>query len=74
MLPESMTHPKPSTMVAAILAVVVLVLLVIPAVVSLSNGDGAICFADSACPLSAVNPCVRKPTFAVVGRRAVAIR
>jgi hypothetical protein len=69
-----MANPKPSTVVAAILAGVVLVLIVIPAVVSLSNGNGAICFADSACPLSAVNPCVRKPTFAVVGRCAVAIR
>jgi hypothetical protein len=70
-----MTNPKPaSTAVALALGAVVLVLLVIPAAVSLSNGDGSICFADSACPLSAVNPCVRKPTFALVGRCAVAIR
>ncbi len=69
-----MSNPKPSTLVAAILGMVILVLLIIPAVVSLSNGNGAICFADSACPLSAVNPCVRKPTFAVVGRCAAAIR
>jgi hypothetical protein len=69
-----MSNPKPSTVVAAILTGVILVLVVLPAVVSLSNGNGAICFADSACPLSAVNPCVRKPTFAVVGRCAVAIR
>jgi hypothetical protein len=70
-----MTNPKPASTAAAFaLVAVVLVLLVIPAAVSLSNGDGAICFADSTCPLSAVNPCVRKPTFAVVGRCAVAIR
>jgi hypothetical protein len=70
-----MTTPKPATTVAAIaLGAVILVLVVIPAAVSLSNGNGAICFADAACPLSAVNPCVRKPAFAVVGRCAVAIR
>jgi hypothetical protein len=69
-----MSNRKPSTLAAAILGVVVLLLIAIPAAVSLSNGDGAICFADSACPLSAVNPCVRKPAFAVVGRCAVAIR
>jgi hypothetical protein len=67
-----MSSPKPR--VAAILGTLVVVLVIIPAIVSLSNGDGAICFADSACPLSAVNPCVRKPSFAVVGRCAVAIR
>jgi hypothetical protein len=59
---------------ALALGAVILLLLVTPAAVSLSNGDGAICFADAACPLSAVNPCVRKPTFAVVGRCAIAIR
>jgi hypothetical protein len=70
-----MTNPKPASTAAAFaFGAVVLVLIIIPAAVSLSNGDGAICFADSACPLSAVNPCVRKPTFAVVGRCAVAIR
>jgi hypothetical protein len=70
-----MTNPKPrGRVVTAILGAVFVLLFVIPAAVSLSNGDGAICFADSACPLSAVNPCVRRPTFAVVGRCAVAIR
>ena len=68
------TLKKPSTVVAAILGALVVLLIIIPAAVSLSNSDGAICFADSACPLSAVNPCVRKPTFAVVGRCTVAIR
>ena len=60
--------------VAPILGAVIVMLVVVPTMVSLSNGDGAICFADSACPLSAVNPCVRRPTFAPVGRCAVAIR
>jgi hypothetical protein len=70
-----MSHPKPrSAKVVFILGAVFVLLFLIPAAVSLSSGDGAICFADSACPLSAVNPCVRKPTFAVVGRCAVAIR
>ena len=59
---------------AAIVGVGIVLLIVVPAVVSLSHGDGAICFADSACPLSAINPCLRKPTFAVVGRCAVSIR
>jgi len=60
--------------VAAILAALLVLLVVVPAAISLANGDGAICFADSACPLSAINPCVRKPAFAVVGRCAIAIR
>jgi hypothetical protein len=47
---------------------------VVPATVSLASGEGAICFSDSACPLAAVNPCRRKPSFAVVGRCAVAIK
>jgi hypothetical protein len=68
-------NPKPrGSVVTAILGAVFVLLFVIPAAISLSSGDGAICFADSACPLSAVNPCVRRPTFAVVGRCAVAIR
>lgn len=70
-----MTNPKPrGALVAAILGTLVVVLVGIPAVVSLASGDGAVCFADSACPLSAVNPCMRKPSFAVVGRCAVAIK
>jgi hypothetical protein len=59
---------------AAILGVLLVLLVVVPAVISLASGDGAICVADSACPLSALNPCVRRPSFAVVGRCAVAIR
>ena len=59
---------------AAILGAVLVLLVVVPAVISLARGDGAICFAASACPLSAVNPCVRNPSFAVVGRCAIAIR
>jgi hypothetical protein len=70
-----MSNPKPrSAKVVAVLGAMVVLLIIIPTIVSLSNGDGAICLADSACPLSAVNPCVRKPTFALVGRCVVAIR
>jgi hypothetical protein len=58
----------------AIAALIIVVLVIVPALVSLASGDGAICFSDSACPLSAVNPCVRKPSFAVVGRCEVAIK
>jgi hypothetical protein len=61
-------------LVATILGAVLVLFLAVPAVVSLASGDGAICFADSACPLSAVNPCLRKPSFAVVGRCAAAIK
>jgi hypothetical protein len=49
-------------------------LVVVPAGVSLANGNGAVCFSDSTCPLSALNPCVRTPPFAVVGRCAVDIK
>ena len=65
--------PKPRRAVAWLLGAAFLLLFVVPAAISLSSGDGAVCFADSACPLSAVNPCVRKPSFAVVGRCEVAI-
>ena len=63
-----------SHLVTTIPVAVVVLLIVVPALLSVASGDGAICFADTACPLSAVNPCVRKPTFAVVGRCAFAIR
>jgi len=56
-----------------VLAALFVLLVVVPAVISLASGDGALCFADSACPLSVVNPCVRKPAFAVVGRCAISI-
>jgi len=70
-----MTNAKPRrSVVAAIVGAVLVLLVVVPAGVSLANGDGAICFTASACPLSAINPCVRKPSFAVVGRCALAIR
>lgn len=42
----------------------------IPAAVSLSRGDGTVCIAASACGLSAINPCLRHPSFAVIGRCA----
>jgi hypothetical protein len=62
-------------LVVAILGALLGLFVVVPAVVSLARGgDGAVCFADSACPLSAINPCVRHPLFAVVGRCAFVIR
>jgi hypothetical protein len=70
-----MSNAKPREVPAvAILGAVIVLLVVVPAVISLASGDGAICFAASACPLSAVNPCLRKPPFVLVGRCAVAIR
>ena len=57
-----------------ILGVLFVLLVVVPAGISLASGDGPICLSASACPLSAVNPCVRKPSFAVVGRCAINIR
>ena len=70
-----MTNPKPrSALVATILGALLVLFVVVPALVSLASGDGAVCFADSACPLSALNPCLRRPPFAVIGRCAVAIK
>jgi hypothetical protein len=70
-----MTNAEPRRgLVAAILGILFALLVVVPVVISLASGDGAICVTASACPLSAVNPCVRHPPFAVVGRCAVAIK
>jgi hypothetical protein len=70
-----MTNPKPRGIFGALIVVALFVLLiVVPAVISLASADGAMCFTDSACPLSAVNPCLRRPSFAVVGRCAVDIK
>lgn len=70
-----MTNAKPrGALVAGIFGGLFVLLVVVPCAVSLANGDGAICFTHSTCPLSAVNPCVRQPSFAVVGRCAVAIK
>jgi cation transport regulator len=56
---------------AVSVAVALVVLLVgVPAVMSLSRGDGTVCVAASGCGLSAINPCTRHPAFAVVGRCA----
>jgi hypothetical protein len=72
---EFMTNAKPrGALVAGMFGAFFVLFVVIPAVISMANGDGAICFTASACPLSAVNPCVRHPSFAVVGRCAIAIR
>jgi hypothetical protein len=60
--------------VLGMLAALVVLLIAVPAVISLASGNGAICFVDSACPLSEVNPCTRNPSFALVGRCAVALR
>jgi hypothetical protein len=68
-----MVEMKPRKALAAILAALVAVLVVVPACVSLASGDGQVCVASNTCPLSAVNPCMRKPSFAIVGRCAVAI-
>jgi hypothetical protein len=61
-------------LVVAILGPLFVLLVVVPAMMSLARGNGAVCFVDSSCPLSAINPCVRHPSFAVVGRCAFAIR
>jgi hypothetical protein len=65
---------SPGAVGAVALGASTLALVVIPAAVSLASGSGAVCFVDSACPISPINPCVRKPTFALVGRCAVDIR
>jgi len=65
---------KPRKVSAAILAALVTMLVVVPAGVSLASGDGPVCVASNTCPLSALNPCMRRPSFAIVGRCAVAIK
>ena len=70
-----MTNFKGRSAIDAVaLGAATLALAIIPAAVSLASGSGAVCFVDSACPISAVNPCVRKPTFALLGRCAVDVR
>ena len=59
---------------AATVGALLVLFLGIPAAISLANGDGAVCLTDSACPLAPINPCVRKPSFAVVGRCALPIK
>jgi hypothetical protein len=74
MIHGCVTSAKPRrSLVAAILAALFVLFVAVPALISLTSGDGTLCFADSACPLSALNPCVHKPAFAVVGRCAVSI-
>jgi hypothetical protein len=68
-----MTTTKPRRVIATVLAALFVALVAVPAVISLASGSGAVCLSDSACPLSLLNPCVRKPAFAVVGRCAVSI-
>jgi hypothetical protein len=69
-----MVEMKPRKALAAILTALVAMLVVVPACVSLAGGDGQVCVASNTCPLSAVNLCIRKPSFAIVGRWAVAIK
>jgi len=63
-------RPRAFWLVAALFVAVV----VVPAAVSLSQGRGTICVASSTCALSAINPCVRHPSFAVVGRCALPLQ
>ena len=70
-----MTDARAQTPVLAATAIALLALFLgIPAAISLANGDGALCLTDSGCPLAPINPCVRKPSFAVVGRCALPIK
>jgi len=49
--------------------------LAVPATLSLSRGGGGtICFMSSMCGLENVNPCVRSPSFALVGRCALPLQ
>ena len=49
-------------------------LLAVPAALSLARGDGAVCITSASCALSALNPCQRHPRFALLGRCAIAVR
>ena len=67
-----MANLKPrGVFIAAFVGALLGLLVVVPAILSLTSGDGAVCFTDSACPLSPINPCVKRPSFAVVGRCAL---
>ena len=65
---------NPRKALGASLTALVTMLVVVPSCVSFASGDGPVCVASDTCPLSAVNPCVRNPSFAIVGRCAVAIK
>jgi len=67
-------HPKLGRTSVVMLVGTLILVLVVPAAMSLSQGDGAVCVSSSACPLSAINPCERHPPFALVGRCAIALR
>ena len=49
------------------------VLLLIPTAMSLAKGEGRVCVSSAGCPLSPIDPCQRKPAFALVGRCALAV-
>jgi hypothetical protein len=66
-----MTNPGPREAIVATMIGALLALVVVPAVMSVAHGDGSICLSASACPLSAINPCERHPSFALVGRCAI---
>jgi hypothetical protein len=68
------TAKRQGALVVGILAALFVLLIAVPAAISLATGDGAICVVDSACPLSQINPCARNPPFAVVGRCTAALR
>lgn len=68
-----MTQQK-KAVVGWLISALVMVLFVVPSMVSVAHGDGKICVTDSACPLSVINPCVRDPSFAVLGRCAIPIK
>jgi hypothetical protein len=72
---EVVTDPKAQrALVASIVGAMFVLFIAVPAAVSLASGDGAVCFTSSECPLAGINPCVRKPSFALIGRCALAIR
>lgn len=66
------SHPKLGRMSVVLRAGAVCVLL-IPTAMSLAKGDGRVCVSSAGCPLSPINPCQRKPAFALVGRCALAV-
>ena len=65
-------HPKLGRLSVVVLAGALCVLL-IPTAISLAKGDGRVCVSSAGCPLAPINPCRRKPAFALVGRCALAV-
>ena len=65
-------HPKLG-LISVVARVAAICGLLIPTAMSLAKGEGRVCVSSAGCPLAPINPCQRKPEFALVGRCALAV-